>query len=59
LRTRIAAREEVQVALTNYKKGGVPFVNLLTVVPIRWAEDVAEPQFAVGFQVDRRDCFAA
>ncbi|OLL23923.1 White collar 1 protein [Neolecta irregularis DAH-3] len=43
-------RLECQVSLINYRKGGQPFVNLITVIPITWeSEQVA---FFVGFQVD-------
>jgi hypothetical protein len=48
--------EEVQVCLKNYKKGGEPFENLLTVVPIPW-EDGGEVRYLVGFQVDRATTF--
>jgi hypothetical protein len=57
LRNRVAASEEAQVTLLNYKKGGIPFVNVLTLIPIRWDDKGADAQFMVGFQVDRRDCF--
>ncbi|KAK9478190.1 hypothetical protein V1514DRAFT_331880 [Lipomyces japonicus] len=46
----LLACRETQTPLLNYKKGGIPFVNLLTVVPITWdSKDIA---FFVGFQVD-------
>jgi pre-rRNA-processing protein SRD1 len=57
LKNRISAGEEAQTAILNYKKGGIPFVNVLTTIPIRWSDGAAEAQFVVGFQVDRRDCF--
>ncbi|BFZ60816.1 hypothetical protein YB2330_001868 [Saitoella coloradoensis] len=43
--------KEAQVSLINYKKGGQPFVNLLTVIPVTW-ENPNEIAFFVGFQVD-------
>jgi PAS domain S-box-containing protein len=50
LKDRINKRTEVQVSLINYRKGGQPFMNLLTMIPIRWDGD--EYRFYVGFQVD-------
>lgn len=35
--------------MINYRKGGVPFINLVTVIPIPW--DTEEIVFHVGFQV--------
>lgn len=48
--------QEVQVCLRNYKKGGQPFDNLLTIVPIAW-EEGGELRYVVGFQVDRAKAF--
>jgi len=42
--------KESQVSLVNYKKGGQPFINLVTVVPI--SLDGEEVSYFVGFQVD-------
>jgi hypothetical protein len=50
LKAKIKARSEVQVSMINYRKGGQPFMNLLTMIPIRW--DSTEYRFYVGFQVD-------
>ncbi|CAE6435007.1 unnamed protein product [Rhizoctonia solani] len=41
---------ECQVTLINYKKGGEPFLNLVTIVPIAWDGD--EIRYHVGFQAD-------
>jgi len=57
LKTRINKREEAQVTITNYKKGGESFENILTTIPIRWDSASEEVRYVVGFQVDRRDCF--
>jgi hypothetical protein len=38
------------VSLINYRKGGQPFMNLLTMIPIKW--DTEEFRYYVGFQVD-------
>ncbi|KAI9771471.1 MAG: blue light receptor [Geoglossum simile] len=50
LKTKIEAYEEAQTSLINYRKGGQPFMNLLTMIPISW--DTNEIKFVVGFQVD-------
>lgn len=51
LRTRIAERKEAQRSLINYRKGGQPFMNLLTMIPIT-GEDNKKIRYYVGFQVD-------
>lgn len=50
LREKIHRRSEVQVSMINYRKGGQPFMNLLTMIPIRWG--TSDYRFYVGFQVD-------
>ncbi|KAI9882654.1 MAG: hypothetical protein M1823_005601 [Watsoniomyces obsoletus] len=50
LKQKITDRREVQTSLINYRKGGQPFMNLLTMIPISW--DTSEVRFYVGFQVD-------
>ena len=50
LRTTIKERSEIQVSMINYRKGGQPFMNLITMIPIRW--DSEDYRFYVGFQVD-------
>jgi PAS domain-containing protein len=52
LMTRISAKEAAQMTIVNYKKGGIPFENILTTIPIRW--DGEDMRFILGFQVDRR-----
>ncbi|CUA76803.1 White collar 1 protein [Rhizoctonia solani] len=42
--------QECQVTLINYKNGGEPFLNLVTIVPIAWDSD--EIRYHVGFQAD-------
>ncbi|RDW87176.1 GATA transcription factor LreA [Aspergillus mulundensis] len=39
---------EIQVSIINYRKGGQPFMNLVTMVPVRWNTT----DYYVGFQVD-------
>ncbi|KAL9625091.1 MAG: hypothetical protein Q9160_000820 [Pyrenula sp. 1 TL-2023] len=53
IKNRINARSEVQLSLINYRKGGQPFMNLLTMIPIPWDDD--EFKYYVGFQVDLVD----
>jgi PAS domain-containing protein len=51
LKNRIADKREAQRSLINYRKGGQPFMNLLTMIPI-CGEDSDEIKYFVGFQVD-------
>lgn len=44
------AGKECQASLINYRRGGIPFINLVTVVPIPW--DGTDIVYHVGFQVD-------
>lgn len=50
LKQKVIRRREAQTSLINYRKGGQPFMNLLTMIPITW--DTDEIRFFVGFQVD-------
>lgn len=50
IKTMITARQEMQISVINYRKGGQPFMNLLTMIPITWDSD--EIKYYVGFQVD-------
>ena len=50
LKTRVGDKEEVQVMVTNYKKGGRRFRNLITAIPVRWNSDSDELRYIVGFQ---------
>ncbi|KAM7197164.1 putative white collar 1 protein [Naviculisporaceae sp. PSN 640] len=54
LKNCIARGEEIQQSLINYRKGGKPFLNLLTMVPIPW--DTDEIRFFIGFQIDLVEC---
>jgi hypothetical protein len=42
--------KEHQASIINYRKGGQPFVNLITVIPI--TNESNEVMFFVGLQVD-------
>ena len=50
IKNMISQRQEIQISLINYRKGGQPFMNLLTMIPISW--DTDELKYYVGFQVD-------
>ncbi|TKA67197.1 hypothetical protein B0A49_04510 [Cryomyces minteri] len=50
LRNMIVQRREAQITLINYRRGGQPFMNLLTTIPITW--DTDQVKYYVGFQVD-------
>jgi hypothetical protein len=50
LKNCISSQAEAQISLINYRKGGQPFMNLLTMIPI--LDEVGETAHFVGFQVD-------
>lgn len=54
LKKMIHERQEVQQSLINYRKGGKPFLNLLTMIPIPW--DTDEIRYFIGFQIDLVEC---
>ncbi|PGH12569.1 hypothetical protein AJ79_04190 [Helicocarpus griseus UAMH5409] len=54
LKSKISAGYEAQECLINYRKGGQPFLNLITVIPIRRFSN--EHNLIVGFQLDLVDC---
>ncbi|KAF2033362.1 white collar-1 transcript variant 1 [Setomelanomma holmii] len=51
LKNMVNSRAEAQISLINYRRGGQPFMNLLTMIPIAW-EPGGPIKFFVGFQVD-------
>jgi PAS domain-containing protein len=51
LKNMISTRSEAQISLINYRRGGQPFMNLLTMIPIAW-EPGGSIKYFVGFQVD-------
>lgn len=53
LEQAVASRNEIQVYITNYKKNGQRFTNLMSMIPIRLPND--NVQYAVGFHV-AADC---
>lgn len=50
LKNMVNTQKEAQISLINYRRGGQPFMNLLTMIPITWDSDTVK--FFVGFQVD-------
>ncbi|KAL7945256.1 PAS domain-containing protein [Trichoderma barbatum] len=54
LKRMIQEGREVQQSLINYRKGGKPFLNLLTMIPIPW--DTEEIRYFIGFQIDLVEC---
>ncbi|KAF8322764.1 PAS domain-containing protein [Cantharellus anzutake] len=44
--------QECQASLVNYRRDGEAFLNLISVVPIRWKENGEQKEYYVGFQVD-------
>lgn len=54
LKKMVHEGREVQQSLINYRKGGKPFLNLLTMIPIPW--DTDEIRYFVGFQIDLVEC---
>lgn len=47
----VATNTELAVEVTNFKKNGQKFINVLTMIPICW--DSTEPRFSVGFQAEK------
>lgn len=47
----IRANKEHQTTVTNFKKDGRPFVNILTIIPIPW--DGKDYRYSVGFQCEK------
>jgi hypothetical protein len=55
LREMIAARNEVQVPLRNFRRDGSEFANLITAIPL-WDGDRGDtPAYYVGFQGELTD----
>ncbi|KAI5922835.1 putative vivid protein [Camillea tinctor] len=47
----VETNSEISVEVTNFKRNGQPFVNLLTMIPIYW--DSATPRYSVGFMAEK------
>ncbi|KAI9033341.1 hypothetical protein DFJ74DRAFT_601273 [Hyaloraphidium curvatum] len=53
LKMSVEQFQEAQFTQINYKKGGSPFVNMITIIPLAWDSD--QVRYFVGFQVDLED----
>jgi hypothetical protein len=51
MRKAVEKNEEIQVELVNFKKNRERFVNLLSIIPVRWDGDKGY-RYSVGFQVE-------
>lgn len=51
MREAVKANKEHQTTVTNFRKDGRPFVNILTLIPITW--DSEDYRYSVGFQCDQ------
>lgn len=51
MRDAIKANKEHQTTITNFRKDGRAFVNILTLIPITW--DSQDFRYSVGFQCDK------
>jgi PAS domain S-box-containing protein len=57
LKRAMDERREIQQGIINYRKGGRPFLNLLTMVFIPWDDTPeGEIKYCVGFQIDLVEC---
>lgn len=54
LKKKIQEGKECQQGLINYRKGGKPFLNLLTMIPIPW--ETKDIRYFIGFQIDLVEC---
>jgi PAS domain S-box-containing protein len=52
LKKSVEERTEAQQSIINYRKGGQPFLNLLTMIPIPANDTDPTLRLVVGFQVD-------
>lgn len=47
MRHAIRDSEEIQICVTNYRKNGQRFTNMVTIIPVPYAEG---PRYSIGFQ---------
>ncbi|KIH88974.1 hypothetical protein SPBR_06719 [Sporothrix brasiliensis 5110] len=52
IKEKLNAGREVQQSLINYRKGGKPFLNLLTMIPIPWDDYKDGFRYFIGLQID-------
>ncbi|KAK7743707.1 hypothetical protein SLS62_010485 [Diatrype stigma] len=59
LRHAIETNAELVVEIPNFRKDGRPFINFLTIIPVRWdggnggGATTTTPRYSVGFQVEK------
>lgn len=51
MRDAISENKEHQTQITNFKKNGEPFLNILSIIPIPW--DGPDYRYSVGFQCEK------
>ncbi|KAJ3317948.1 blue light receptor [Blyttiomyces sp. JEL0837] len=51
LKKSVVNKEECQITCLNYRKGGEPFINLISIIPIM-KEQTGDVDYFVGFQTD-------
>ena len=56
LKTAVSEGREIQQSLINYRKGGKPFLNLVTMIPIPWNNTDGSFRYCVGFLTNLVDC---
>ena len=49
----VDGNEELQVEVVNFKKNGEAFVNILTLIPVRWKSE--EYNYCVGFLCEKKE----
>ncbi|CAK7222309.1 blue light receptor [Sporothrix bragantina] len=52
IKEKLMSGREVQQSLINYRKGGKPFLNLLTMIPIPWDDYKEGFKYFIGLQID-------
>ncbi len=52
IKEKLLTGREVQQSLINYRKGGKPFLNLLTMIPIPWDDYKDGYKYFIGLQID-------
>ncbi|KAI1095661.1 PAS domain-containing protein [Rostrohypoxylon terebratum] len=51
MRRAVESNNEIAVEVTNFKKNGEKFVNLLTMIPVCWENPT--PRYSVGFLAEK------
>ncbi|KAI1768519.1 putative vivid protein [Hypoxylon sp. FL1150] len=51
MRRAVESNKELSIEVTNFKRNGQMFVNMLTMIPVYWDSPV--PRYSVGFQAEK------